>query len=921
MAEKTIIGFSTDSSGGGSLTPTAGPLYVTFNNEKSATPELDAQLKIRGAATLRNMRVSVISNTFSAGPSAIITRINGVSGNMTVSIGAGISGAFSDLSNTDTLAAGDLFDWMITTPGSGTGVLTVGSIANEFETSGQAFTQLVGSGGSPQNVNQGATTFPVCCGTGAFTTENTGAQWAAVETATISDAQVRVKTNTASGAATVKSRKNGADGNILISVTAGSTGLFEDITHTDSIVAGDLINFSFSVAAGTGTVGFMRWSFKHTGSVANRTTLPFKDPNDSTSTASQIRYGAPWAKPPSLTANTIFIYMPTAGTLSGFRVLVQSNARTTTTTCAVRKANADGNQAISIGAGVTGQLSDATNSDSYAVGDILNVRITTGTGVGAISVNSWAIIFQAAQVFNQSAQASTTPVASRTAAIAHALALAVSIAATASLTRANAIIRTVSIAATAALRLASAKSSQASTSPIASLSRSAGRTLRASTSPVSGLSTAASHVLALLASTGPVASIRRAVAMVRSVAVTTTPGLARASGKSITSVTNPVASLRRATGHGAQGSTTPVSSLRRAMAPLGIGRVNVSAIASLVRSMGLSARQASSTPVSSLSRATGHAASATTGPTASTVHQVGKNAQASTSPVASLVRAAGKRVQAITAPIGSLARSVILSVRQAVTGPSATLSRSSTRWPLASTSPTATVVRQTGKRAQASTVPAGTLSRVLLRSFQAVAQVVASRTITVGLVRTAVAAVTAGLARATGKPLGADVAAIPSAGKGSFRSFNASTTPVASLTRSMLIQIQAVAAAVASMTKRLFHLPDECSIIVLPAQETVIMFESCELKTGQFPARYTPESRLYGVDFSRRLDGSEVIDIPSVSLMDGDIIISDVYNNDSVVTFRLTGGSPVYQRLAIRVTTTATPPNIYQGEATIACYP
>lgn len=108
---------------------------------------------------------------------------------------------------------------------------------------------------------------------------------------------------------------------------------------------------------------------------------------------------------------------------------------------------------------------------------------------------------------------------------------------------------------------------------------------------------------------------------------------------------------------------------------------------------------------------------------------------------------------------------------------------------------------------------------------------------------------------------------------------------------------------------------------VLPAQETVIMFETCELKTGQFPARHTPESRLYGVDFSRRLDGSEVIDVPDVSLMEGDIVISDVYNNNSVVTFRLTGGSPVYQRLAIRVTTTATPPNIYQGEATIACYP
>lgn len=58
--------------------------------------------------------------------------------------------------------------------------------------------------------------------------------------------------NTRATATTVKTRKNGADGNQSISVT--TTGILQDTTNSDSIASGDLI--SISVTTGTGSDTF-----------------------------------------------------------------------------------------------------------------------------------------------------------------------------------------------------------------------------------------------------------------------------------------------------------------------------------------------------------------------------------------------------------------------------------------------------------------------------------------------------------------------------------------------------------------------------------------------------------------------------------------------------------------------------------------
>ena len=88
----------------------------------------------------------------------------------------------------------------------------------------------------------------------------------------------------------------------------------------------------------------------------------------------------------------------------------------------------------------------------------------------------------------------------------------------------------------------------------------------------------------------------------------------------------------------------------------------------------------------------------------------------------------------------------------------------------------------------------------------------------------------------------------------------------------------------------------------------------------EFPPRYTPDSKPYAFKWGDWLQTGETIASATVVTLDGDIVVTDVDWNDTVVTFRMSGGSAVYQRIACTIVTTATPANTAQAQATIACY-
>lgn len=62
---------------------------------------------------------------------------------------------------------------------------------------------------------------------------------------------LHVNTNTEAGAVTWKIRINGADGNLTISIPAATTGFFQDVSNSDVVSVGDLVNYQVTGVAAT----------------------------------------------------------------------------------------------------------------------------------------------------------------------------------------------------------------------------------------------------------------------------------------------------------------------------------------------------------------------------------------------------------------------------------------------------------------------------------------------------------------------------------------------------------------------------------------------------------------------------------------------------------------------------------------------
>lgn len=199
-----------------------------------------------------------------------------------------------------------------------------------------------------------------------------------------------VNANAGTGTSTVKSRVNGADGNQAISISAGATGDFEDTTHSDSLADGDLVAVQIAAAGGGNlTIDSVSSLVTHSGDVAIEIAAA---PLASGSGGSGLvlngatswnalhgpLVGASGAE--SLSQVTC----RNATTLSRLRAYVSVNSASGTSTVKLRKNGADGNQAVSITTGATGEFEDTSNSDSLVAGDEACYQFTAG-GSGAIT--------------------------------------------------------------------------------------------------------------------------------------------------------------------------------------------------------------------------------------------------------------------------------------------------------------------------------------------------------------------------------------------------------------------------------------------------------------------------------------------------------------------------------------------------------
>lgn len=224
----------------------------------SATENITQALQ-KNAGIVSDFSVGLTANGV-AGTSHFTFRINGVDGNMDLSIPASTTGNFTlatPEATVDIVASGDLTNAKFV-PGATTGTVVIRTMKTLFlnTSSNETISRLSISGFPTVIYNTASATLfePVGGETqGVDVTAETTAKCRVRKPGTVRNAALFVQTNARSTATTYTLMKNGVATAVTISGAGGTTGWLEDTAHSFTVAAGDDIDWKIVVGTGTGT--------------------------------------------------------------------------------------------------------------------------------------------------------------------------------------------------------------------------------------------------------------------------------------------------------------------------------------------------------------------------------------------------------------------------------------------------------------------------------------------------------------------------------------------------------------------------------------------------------------------------------------------------------------------------------------------
>ena len=208
----------------------------------------------------------------------------------------------------------------------------------------------------------------------------------------LTDLYVRIITNNRA-ASSVTLRKNGANGNLTVSIGASTTGVFQDNVNKDYISSGDLLDYIVTEGAGGTTfrLSIIQTVFDATGGTSIRWVSNSAASTTGNGTTLYTFIGGDHGFNASENFGKININV--TGTWKNLHVNIGANARTTTTTFRSRKNLANGNQVVSVGAGLTGIFEDLVNTDSVSANDDLAYARIMGASAENLTTRSIATDF------------------------------------------------------------------------------------------------------------------------------------------------------------------------------------------------------------------------------------------------------------------------------------------------------------------------------------------------------------------------------------------------------------------------------------------------------------------------------------------------------------------------------------------------
>lgn len=384
-------------SGQGYVDATTYFVGIISNAMSGFTAETSAEHPIRHAGTFRNAYVYVPTNTATV-TSTITLRVNQADTALTVSYTADQTGIKEDTTNAVTVAATDEADWEITVPAeAGTNTLTISTIKCQFTpTTTTDCIGLFGINASP-SISAASQTIFVCPTSAAInTTSNveTTFKWRARASFTVSNLYTFVTSNARTTDCVFSTRLNAAAGGQSVTYTSGQTGVKEDTTGTDSLVAGDDFNLQFTTSTGTGAIVFTKFN-TITKNTSNIFPLLAGQGSSGSSVAFNVTTYTPvgGALEVSTTEANSQTYNRFPFLAKELGVMVVTNTiATSATTVTVRKNGADTAMTVSYDAAQTGMKLDSVNTVIYNPTDTINYKVVTPNTSGAFNLRYISVL-------------------------------------------------------------------------------------------------------------------------------------------------------------------------------------------------------------------------------------------------------------------------------------------------------------------------------------------------------------------------------------------------------------------------------------------------------------------------------------------------------------------------------------------------
>ncbi len=349
--------------------------------------ELLAQCRIRDTYIWADLYVNVCEN-IATGASTIKSRVNGGDGNMVVSIPGLTTGVFQDAVNSDSLTSNDLVNWYYSLPDGSLLLIAHGSTLTG--SSGVYCTGAVWR----ISLLAGSTNYLPINGLQSSDGTEARAYYTFRHSTTLSDLRVNCNDNNATGASTVRTRVNGANGNQSVSIPAEATGVFEDAVNTDSISAGDEVNYQAVVGAG----GAMHLAQIQVKSATTTRSFVCGNLDDDASVGAGVTSYFPIEGDPQntlrATETDVDIHVQADGTLSNLFVNTRSNSCNGATIVRTRVNGGNSSLSVSIPSATTGIFEDTSNTDTVVKTDHINYQIIGGGQAGSIYIHMAGVQFR-----------------------------------------------------------------------------------------------------------------------------------------------------------------------------------------------------------------------------------------------------------------------------------------------------------------------------------------------------------------------------------------------------------------------------------------------------------------------------------------------------------------------------------------------